>query len=107
MKQLSAHHWDDWEVLPVVLEATADEEGPEKGPSKDLLESLESSNVSLYWGVTVVGGIRLISPLPPLSPTGCRQIFQMDALGSTTTAPLLGGGHQSSFSHFRAKGPSG
>ena len=47
---LCAHHLDVWEVLPVVLEATADEEGPEKGLSKDLLESLESSNVSSYCG---------------------------------------------------------
>ena len=28
----------------------ADKEGPEKGPSKDLLESSESSNVSSYCG---------------------------------------------------------
>ena len=48
MKHSCAHHLDDWEVLPVVLEATADEEGPEKGLSKDSLESLESSNMSLY-----------------------------------------------------------
>ena len=47
---LRAHHLDVWEVLPVVLEATADEEGPEKGPSKDSLESSESSNVSSYCG---------------------------------------------------------
>ena len=49
-----AHHLDVWKVLPVVLEATADEEGPEegpeKGPSKDSLESSESSNMSLYCG---------------------------------------------------------
>ena len=45
-----ACHLDDWEVLPVVLEATADEEGPEKGLSKDSLESSESSNVSSYCG---------------------------------------------------------
>ena len=45
---LRARHLDVWEVLPVVLEAMADEEGPEKGPSKDLLESSESSNVSSY-----------------------------------------------------------
>ena len=43
-------HLDVWEVAPVVLEAAADEEGPEKGPSKDSLESLESSNVSSYCG---------------------------------------------------------
>ena len=43
-------HLDDWDALPVVLEATADEEGPEKGPSKDSLESSESSNVSSYCG---------------------------------------------------------
>ena len=43
-------HLDDWEALPVVLEAMADEEGPEKGPSKDSLESSESSNVSSYCG---------------------------------------------------------
>ena len=47
---LRARHLDDWEVLPVVLEATADEEGPKKGPSKDLLESSESSNMSSYCG---------------------------------------------------------
>ena len=47
---LHTHHLDVWEVLPVVLEATADEEGPEKGPSKDSLESSESSNVSSYCG---------------------------------------------------------
>ena len=45
-----ARHLGVWEVLPVVLEATADEEGPEKGPSKDSLESSESSNMSLYCG---------------------------------------------------------
>ena len=39
---LSARHLDAWEVLPVVLEATADEEGPKKSPSKDLLVSSES-----------------------------------------------------------------
>ena len=43
-------HLDVWEVAPVVLEATVDEEEPEKGPSKDSLESSESSNVSLYCG---------------------------------------------------------
>ena len=47
---LCARHLDVWEVLPVVLEATADEEEPEKGLSKDLLESSESSNVSSYCG---------------------------------------------------------
>ena len=47
---LCARHLDVWEVLPVVLEATVDEEGPEKGPSKDLLESSESSNMSSYCG---------------------------------------------------------
>ena len=47
---LRACHLDVWEVLPVVLEATADEEGPEKGLSKDSLESSESSNVSSYCG---------------------------------------------------------
>ena len=47
---LHTHHLDVWEVLPVVLEATADKEGPEKGPSKDSLESSESSNVSSYCG---------------------------------------------------------
>ena len=45
---LRACHLDVWEVAPVVLEATADEEEPEKGQSKDLLESSESSNVSSY-----------------------------------------------------------
>ena len=47
---LRARHLDVWEVLPVVLEAMADEEGPEKGLSKDSLESSESSNVSSYCG---------------------------------------------------------
>ena len=47
---LRTHHLDVWKVLPVVLEATADEEGPEKGLSKDSLESLESSNMSSYCG---------------------------------------------------------
>ena len=47
---LHARHLDVLEVLPVVLEATADEEGPEKGLSNDLLESSESSNVSSYCG---------------------------------------------------------
>ena len=42
------HHLDVWDA--VVLEAMADEEGPEKGPSKDSLESSESSNVSSYCG---------------------------------------------------------
>ena len=45
---LRARHLGVWEGFPVVLEATADEEEPEKGPSKDSLESLESSNVSSY-----------------------------------------------------------
>ena len=30
-------HLDVWEVLPVVLEATADEEGPKKGPVKGFI----------------------------------------------------------------------
>ena len=47
---LRACHLDVWEVLRVVLETTADEEGPKKGPSKDSLESSESSNMSLYCG---------------------------------------------------------
>ena len=47
---LRACHLDVWEVARVVLEAMADEEEPEKGPSKDLLESSESSNVSPYCG---------------------------------------------------------
>ena len=47
---LRACHLDVWEVAPVVLEATADEEEPEKGPSKDSLESSESSKVSSYCG---------------------------------------------------------
>ena len=47
---LRACHLDVWEVVPVVLEATADEGGPGKGPSKDSLESLESLNVSSYCG---------------------------------------------------------
>ena len=37
-------------------------------------------------------------------PTGCGRIFQMDALGSTTMAPLLGGGRQLSFSLPRVRG---
>ena len=52
----------------------------------------------------VVGGIGLIRPLPPLSPAGCGRIFQMDALGSTTTALLLGDGRQLSISNFRVRG---
>ena len=47
---LRACHLDVWEVAPVVLEATEDKEEPEKGPSKDSLESSESSNVSSYCG---------------------------------------------------------
>ena len=47
---LHACHLDVWEVAPVVLEATADKEGPEKGPSKDSLESSESLNMSSYCG---------------------------------------------------------
>ena len=72
MKHFCTRHLDDWEALPVVLEAMADEEGPEKGPSKDSLESSESSNVSSYCWATVVVGVGLIRPLPPLSPTRCR-----------------------------------
>ena len=51
---LSTRHLDDWEVLPVVLEATADEEGSEKGLSKDSLESSESSNMSSYCGLQLL-----------------------------------------------------
>ena len=53
---------------------------------------------------TVIGGIRLIRPFSLLSPAGCRRVFQMDALGSTTTVPLLGGGRQLSFSCSRVRG---
>ena len=59
--------------------------------------------VFILWAA-VVGGIRLIRPLTPLSPAGCGRIFQMDARGSTTTAPLLGDGCQLSFSCFQARG---
>ena len=45
-KTLCTCHLDVSEVVPVVLEATADKEEPEKGRSKDSLESSESSNVS-------------------------------------------------------------
>ena len=93
---LCAHHLDDWEVLPVVLEATADEEGPEKG----FIGVIGVLKCVFVLRVTVVGGIRLVRPLPPFSPAGCRRIFQTDALGSTTTAPLLGGSRQLSFSNF-------
>ena len=50
VKTLPTCHLGVWEVVPVVLEATADEEGPGKGPSKDSVESSESSNVSSYCG---------------------------------------------------------
>ena len=54
--------------------------------------------------VTAIGGIRLIRSFSLLSPAGYGRIFQTVTLGSTTTAPLLGGGCQLSFSGFRARG---
>ena len=82
-------------------------EGPEKGPSKDSLESSESSNMSSYCGRQLLEESGGLDRFLCLAPPGVDESSRRMPLDPPPRPHFWAGSRQLSFSRSASEGPSG